>query len=57
MLADEGFGVLEAEDGRGALELLRERAPALVILDVWMPEIDGIELLRRIQDEPDPSRR
>jgi UDP-3-O-acyl N-acetylglucosamine deacetylase len=50
VLADEGYRVLEAEDGRGALRLIESERPRLVILDIWMPEMDGIELLRRIRD-------
>jgi len=49
VLADEGFDVLEAENGRIALELLTERSPQLAIVDIWMPEIDGIELVRRMR--------
>lgn len=52
VLSDEGLRVLEAADGREALALLRREQPELVLLDVWMPEIDGIELLRRLQDQP-----
>jgi UDP-3-O-acyl N-acetylglucosamine deacetylase len=53
VLGDEGLRVLEAEDGRGALHLVRAERPELVLLDVWMPEVDGIELLRCLQEEPD----
>jgi UDP-3-O-acyl N-acetylglucosamine deacetylase len=53
VLSDEGLRVLEAEDGRCALSLVRNERPELVLLDVWMPEVDGIELLRSLQDEPD----
>ncbi|MEW6273162.1 MAG: UDP-3-O-acyl-N-acetylglucosamine deacetylase, partial [Thermodesulfobacteriota bacterium] len=49
VLSDEGFAVLEAGDGRRALELLRSGSPDLVILDVWLPEIDGIALLEQIK--------
>jgi UDP-3-O-acyl N-acetylglucosamine deacetylase len=52
VLSDEGLRVLEAEDGRRALHLVRSERPELVLLDVWMPEVDGIELLRSLQDEP-----
>lgn len=53
VLSDEGLRVLEAEDGRRALNLVRRERPELVLLDVWMPEVDGIELLRSLQEEPD----
>jgi UDP-3-O-acyl N-acetylglucosamine deacetylase len=53
VLTDEGLQVLEAEDGRQALELVRTARPELVLLDVWMPEVDGIEWLRRLQHEPE----
>jgi UDP-3-O-[3-hydroxymyristoyl] N-acetylglucosamine deacetylase len=49
VLSDEGFAVLEAGDGRRARELLATAVPDLVILDVWLPEIDGISLLEEIK--------
>ncbi|MGH7822932.1 MAG: UDP-3-O-acyl-N-acetylglucosamine deacetylase [Candidatus Binatia bacterium] len=48
VLADEGFRVLEAENGRRALQVLGEEDPVLILLDIWMPELDGIDLLRQI---------
>lgn len=51
VLSDEGLRVLEAENGARALDLVRSEQPELVILDVWMPELDGIEVLRRLQDD------
>ncbi len=52
ILAEEGLRVLEAEDGRAALETVRRERPQLVILDIWMPEMDGLELLEKLQEEP-----
>ena len=49
VLADEGYAVRLAENGRRGLEILEEEKPALVILDVWMPEMDGIEFLREVR--------
>jgi UDP-3-O-acyl N-acetylglucosamine deacetylase len=51
VLADEGFDVMEAADGRGALDLLEESVPRLAIVDIWMPEVDGIELVRRMKQQ------
>jgi CheY-like chemotaxis protein len=46
------FTVLEAEDGREALELLRARPIDLAIVDVWMPVMNGLELIRAMRDDP-----
>ncbi|HET9488788.1 MAG TPA: GAF domain-containing protein [Methylomirabilota bacterium] len=43
MLEPEGFTVVEAENGRVALERLREVSPSVVLLDLMMPEMDGFE--------------
>jgi len=56
VLEDEGLRVLEAEDGAQALDLLGRDRPELVLLDVWMPEVDGIELLRQLRDLPHRPR-
>jgi CheY-like chemotaxis protein len=45
MLEPEGYTVVEAENGRAALERLREGSPALILLDLMMPEMDGFEFL------------
>ncbi len=52
VLSDEGLRVIEAPDGSQALALVRAERPELVLLDVWMPEVDGIELLRRLRTNP-----
>jgi UDP-3-O-[3-hydroxymyristoyl] N-acetylglucosamine deacetylase len=51
ILSDEGFRVIDTGDAPSALDLIARESPAVVLLDVWMPEIDGIELLRRIKAE------
>lgn len=48
-LAREGFAVREAPDGRKALEAFEQAPPDLVVLDVLMPELDGLEVCRRIR--------
>ncbi len=47
----EGFEVMSAGDGSGALRAVREFKPARVILDVRMPDIDGFEVLRRMRTD------
>lgn len=51
-LSQEGHQVVCANDGLEALRLIRQRRPDLVILDVMMPGIDGIELHRRMRSDP-----
>src|SRR5947199_7365956 len=46
----EGFNVKTAATGRGALTAVTQFAPALVILDVMLPDIDGIEVLKRLNN-------
>ena len=48
VLTDEGYNVLVAKDGREALEKVEQIIPDLVILDIVMPEMDGMEAMTRI---------
>ncbi|HZA53629.1 MAG TPA: response regulator, partial [Candidatus Udaeobacter sp.] len=49
VLSDEGYRVLDTADGAHVLELIRQEKPGLVLLDIWMPQIDGIGLLKEIK--------
>lgn len=51
ILEDEGYQVSLAKSGAEALKLIRAELPDLVILDIWMPEIDGLEILKRIRHQ------
>jgi UDP-3-O-acyl N-acetylglucosamine deacetylase len=55
ILAEEGLRVLEAEDGRQALDVIHRESPELVILDIWMPEVDGLQLLQHLQGDASPA--
>ena len=50
-LSDIGYEVLTAENGEEALEIFRRENPPIVLTDIKMPVMDGIELLRTIKDE------
>lgn len=49
ILTDEGYRVIEAADGSRVLDLIDREAPDIVLLDVWMPALDGIVLLKEIK--------
>ena len=53
LLRDEGYEVITADNGRSGLELVERELPDLVILDVMMPQIDGLEVCRRIRQTMD----
>ena len=56
ILSDEGFRVIDTGDAPGVMAIIAREHPEVVLLDVWMPELDGIELLRRIKAERPHTR-
>lgn len=54
LLKDEGFSVEAAADGASALERLATLQPELILLDMLMPGMNGIEFIRRYRDRPGP---
>src|SRR5262245_50941292 len=50
-LEREGHSVVTVEDGRAALEQARTRAPDLLVLDVMMPKVDGLDVCRVLRAE------
>ncbi len=53
LLRREGFETLGAASGNEALHLLRQHLPDLILLDVFMPDLSGLELLEMLHDNPD----
>ncbi|EHP41027.1 signal transduction histidine kinase [Cupriavidus basilensis OR16] len=55
ILRRAGFWVLEAASGQAALSLVRQHAPDLVLLDVKLPDINGLEVCRLIKSDPETA--
>jgi signal transduction histidine kinase/CheY-like chemotaxis protein len=55
VLEKEEWAVVEANNGREALDLLAQRRPSLILLDLMMPEMDGMEFLDELQHHPEWS--
>src|SRR5512146_2285117 len=53
-LEREGFRVHALGDGRAALRAVKELQPALMVLDLMLPEVDGFEVCRRLRAEDNP---
>jgi adenylate cyclase len=51
-LAVHHYGILRATDGEEALAIAREKKPALILLDIMMPKMDGIEVCRHLRADP-----
>ncbi|MBI5125678.1 MAG: response regulator, partial [Planctomycetes bacterium] len=51
-LEKEGFQVFSASNGEEGLKLVQRKRPALVLLDLMLPVIDGLEVCRRIKKDP-----
>ena len=50
-LSDEGYRVVDTGDGADVLRIIDEHRPELVLLDIWMPQMDGIGLLKEIKSQ------
>src|SRR2546430_9885789 len=52
-LVNAGYDVVTAHDGREALDAVAAHRPALVVLDLMLPELDGLEVTRRVRETSD----
>lgn len=52
-LSAAGYSCAQAHDGRSALDLFARQSPALIVLDLMLPGLDGLEVTRRIRKESD----
>ena len=49
----EGFEVIKSENGLNALDLVKKEKPAVVLLDIVMPELDGFQVLKSLKVDPE----
>jgi DNA-binding response OmpR family regulator len=54
-LEREGYKVLTAADGKQGLELIQKKTPTLVLLDLMLPKIDGLEVCRQLKDDAETT--
>jgi len=52
LLLENSYDLILAMNGKQGLELATSQRPDLILMDVMMPEIDGLEVLRRLKDDP-----
>lgn len=52
LLASAGFELLEARDGKAALETAQSQKPDLIMMDIQLPFLDGYEVTRRLKADP-----
>lgn len=50
ILQDEGYETITARDGREALQIYQAETPDALLLDIWMPDMDGIEVLKKLRE-------
>lgn len=50
-LKKEGYAILEASNGREGLQVIRDRAPDCILLDLLMPDLNGLQVLEALQAE------
>jgi two-component system alkaline phosphatase synthesis response regulator PhoP len=51
----DGFRILEAADGESALEAIHKHKPALIVLDVMLPKLDGFDVCRKLRSQGDQT--
>lgn len=56
LLEAHGYATIPTRDGRGVIELVRERRPDLVLMDIQLPEVSGLDITRQLKNDPELNR-
>jgi two-component system, cell cycle response regulator DivK len=52
LLEAHGYATIATRDGRGVIELVRDRRPDLVLMDIQLPEVSGLDITRQLKNDP-----
>ncbi|MFC3711846.1 response regulator [Sphingoaurantiacus capsulatus] len=52
LLEAHGYATIPTRDGKGVVELVRERRPDLILMDIQLPEVSGLDITRSLKNEP-----
>ncbi len=55
LMQQAGLEIITCDDGLMALDVIRKQRPQLVLLDVMLPTMDGLQVLKALRDDPDTS--
>ena len=53
LLEAHGYATIQTRDGRGVVELVRERRPDLILMDIQLAEVSGLDITRQLKDDPE----
>ncbi|MBF0560828.1 MAG: response regulator [Alphaproteobacteria bacterium] len=53
LLMAHGYSTLQTKDGREALKMVREHRPDLILMDIQLPEISGLEVTKMLKEDPE----
>ena len=56
LLEAHGYGTIQTKDGMEAMKLARERRPDLILMDIQLPEISGLEVTKWLKEDPELRR-
>lgn len=56
LLEAHGYKTIPTRDGRGVLDLVRERRPDLVLMDIQLPEVSGLDITRQLKNDPELNK-